>query len=65
VATSDDIVYLSIRRKWSAQVDEQSSAWMSRGISTKESLKKEQWQWIASQSMLTHASASWVPPSSE
>jgi hypothetical protein len=65
VAMSDDIVHLSIRRKWSAQVDERNSVWGPRGISTKESLKKGQWQWIASRSTLTHASALWDRPSSE
>jgi hypothetical protein len=47
VAMFNDIVHLSIRRTWSTQVDEQNSAWRSRGISTKELLKKGQWQWIA------------------
>jgi hypothetical protein len=40
VAMSNDVVHLSIRRKWSTQVDERNSAWSSRGISTKELLKK-------------------------
>jgi hypothetical protein len=65
VAISDDIIHLSIRREWSAQVDEQSFTWRSRGISTRELLKKEQWRWIAFRSMLTHVSALWVPLSLE
>jgi hypothetical protein len=46
VAMFNDVVHLSIRRKWSTQVDERNSTWRSRGISTKELLKKGQWQWI-------------------
>jgi hypothetical protein len=65
VAMSNDVIHLSIRRKWSAQVDERNSAWRSRGISIKELLKKGQWQWIAFRSTLTRVSALWDRPSSE
>jgi hypothetical protein len=65
VAMFNDVVHLSIRRKWSTQMDERNSMWRSRGISTKELLNKGQWQWIAFQSMPTCVSALWDRPSSE
>jgi hypothetical protein len=65
VAMFNDIVHLSIRRKWSAQVDERSSVWRSRGISTKELLNKGQWQWMAFRYMPTRVSALWDRLSSE
>jgi hypothetical protein len=65
VAMFNDVVHLSIRRKWSAQVDERSSVWRSRGISTKELLNKGQWQWMAFRSMPTRVLALWDRPSSE
>jgi hypothetical protein len=41
VAMYDDVVHLSIRGSQSARVDERNSVWRLRGISTKESFKKD------------------------
>jgi hypothetical protein len=41
VAMYDDIVHLSIRGSQSTRVDEWNSVWRLRGISTKESFKKD------------------------
>jgi hypothetical protein len=41
VAMYYDVIHLSIRRSRSAQVDERNSVWILRGISTKESFKKD------------------------